>query len=120
MRAHRSRHTARKVLQGYNTAVALREKTNIPHGGQTTTEIIYMLTCSCEMWCRICTVQTQPRKHFATLDHAEYTAPIRQHDELDDTGQGSICPARSRSSSRVQIQPRKRVQDHTEYTVPIR
>ena len=44
---------------------------------------------------RICTVQVQPRKHV--LDHADYTAPTRQHG-LDHTDQQSICPEGSRSS----------------------
>ena len=35
------------------------------------------------LW-RICVVQIQPRKHV--LDHADYTAPTRQH-ELDHTDQ---------------------------------
>ena len=45
---------------------------------------------------RIYTVQIQPMKHV--LDHAEYTAPTRQHeldhtDHTDHTDQEYICPA---------------------------
>ena len=48
-------------------------------------------------------VQIQPTNQV--LDHADHTAPTRQHDELDRTDHtdhtynGSICPERSRSSS---------------------
>ena len=41
------------------------------------------------MLCKICVVQTQPRKYV--LDHAGYTAPTLQH-ELDHTDQESIGP----------------------------
>ena len=40
-----------------------------------------------ELLCRICTVQIQPRKYV--LDHADYTAPTRQH-ERDPTDQEFI------------------------------
>ena len=40
------------------------------------------------MFCRICVVQSQPKKYV--LDHANYTALTRQH-ALDHTGQESIC-----------------------------
>ena len=48
-----------------------------------------------EVLCRICTaVQIQPRKHV--LDHADHTAPTRQHeldhtDHTDHTDQDYIC-----------------------------
>ena len=45
----------------------------------------------------ICTVQIQLRKH--ALGYADGTAPTRQH-ELDPADQESICPERTRSSSR--------------------
>ena len=54
-------------------------------------QIIYILTCHCEMLCRICIVQIQPMKHV--LHFAHYMAPTRQH-ELDHTDQEYICPAR--------------------------
>ena len=38
-----------------------------------------ILTCRCEMLCRICIVQMQPRKHVV-LDHADYTASTRQYE----------------------------------------
>ena len=44
------------------------------------------------MLCRICIVQIQHKEHV--LDHAEDTAPTRQH-ELDHTGQEYICPEKS-------------------------
>ena len=44
--------------------------------------------------CRCCIIQIQPRKYV--IDHADYTAPRRQH-ELYHTDQESICPERSRS-----------------------
>ena len=55
-----------------------------------------------EMLRMICIVQVQPRRYV--LDHADYTAPTRQHeldrtdhtDHIDHTDQESICPERSR------------------------
>ena len=52
--------------------------------------------------CRICIVQIIPRTHV--LDHADYTAPTRQHepehtdhtdhtDHTNHTDQKYICPA---------------------------
>ena len=48
-----------------------------------------ILTCRYEMLCRICLVQIQSRKH--ALDHADYTAPTRQH-ELDRHKSGIYVP----------------------------
>ena len=38
-------------------------------------------------WYKICVLQLQPRKDF--LDHADYTAPTRQHEVLIRTYQES-------------------------------
>ena len=53
-----------------------------------------------ELLCKICMVQIQPRKHV--VDHADYTAPTRQHelDRTDNTDQEFVYPERSRLSSR--------------------
>ena len=48
------------------------------------------------MPCRICIVQIETRK--PVLDHADYTAPTRQH-EPDPTDQELVCPEKCRSSS---------------------
>ena len=55
------------------------------------------LTFRCEVLCRICIVQIQPRKH--ALGNADYMAPTRQHELeiIPGTDQESICPQRSRS-----------------------
>ena len=48
-----------------------------------------MLTCRCDMLCRICVVHIQPRKRV--LDHSDDTAPTPQR-ELDHTDQEYMCP----------------------------
>ena len=50
---------------------------------------LHILTCHYEMLCRICKVQIHPTK--CVLDHAEFTAPTRQH-ELDNTDQETDLP----------------------------
>ena len=57
------------------------------------------------MFCIICAVQIQPRKHVLSIDHAGHSAPARQHeldhtdqtDQTDHTDQEYICPEISRS-----------------------
>ena len=63
--------------------------------------------------CRICAVQIQPRK--LVLDHADYTAPTRQHD-LDRTDQESICPDGSRSWRENRLSVRS-VEDSKGHTI---
>ena len=74
-------------VTGFDSPILGLERETISHVGQTTILLTQILACCCEMLRRICVSQIQRRKH--ALDHADCTAPTRQH-ELDHTDQEII------------------------------
>ena len=62
-----------------------------PHVGQIDHDLDRLnLNSQYDILCRICIVQIQPRKHVlrtaavVVVDHADYSAPTRQHDHAED------------------------------------